>query len=525
MSDDPQKLLEEANSSFASGDFSKALDLWTKIIEMVDTEHHFALHTNRGAALERLGRVEEAIEAYDAALSIKPDHVEALHNRGVALKACKRNEDALSSFDQALQHNPKFYPSLRGKTDILMALERFDEAIETATKAIAVTSDDPGPLADRAFALLRAKKLEAAISDYEAARTKGDTSAETQRLYAIALSQRAVELDKSGDYNAAEDYYSRAIDLEATESRLFNRAFLHMRTGKTDDAISGFRKVISLSSGNFQARAALGTLLLQKEAFEEAASSLKAAAELKDDQADVVFNLGFAYLKLQRPEDAEAQFNRALQLDPSMEQAQSGLQAATVMKAHMSGEKPKYKLSLESAGGASGAAEEEAPEVSSSGGSAPPPPPPPPGKTSSAMMGGAKIPAGIARTLSPAASPSATMFGRKNPNAVFLGSGVPMPMPMVRDPIAEEAMAQRAAERAPSPSAQYAAEPEGVAGSVHSYQSLKAPGPYPDGIDLAHREAYLSADEFRKVMGMSRSEFYSSPKWKRVQMRKSVGLF
>jgi hypothetical protein len=28
----------------------------------VDNEHHYALHTNRGAALERLGRLEDAIE-------------------------------------------------------------------------------------------------------------------------------------------------------------------------------------------------------------------------------------------------------------------------------------------------------------------------------------------------------------------------------------------------------------------------------------------------------------------------------
>jgi tetratricopeptide (TPR) repeat protein len=52
-------------------------------LNAVGSEHHYALHTNRGAALERLGRIEDAIKAYDEALTSKPDHVEALHNRGV----------------------------------------------------------------------------------------------------------------------------------------------------------------------------------------------------------------------------------------------------------------------------------------------------------------------------------------------------------------------------------------------------------------------------------------------------------
>lgn len=521
MSDDPQKLLEEANSAFGSGDFAKANELWEKIIGMVEADHHYALYTNCGAALERLGRVEEAIAAYDNALSSKPDHVEALHNRGVALKACKRSEDALASFEDALKHNGDFYPSVRGKTDILMTLERFDEAAETATKAISLKSQDPGPYSDRAFAFLRLKKLEASIADYETAHKLGDRSAETQRLYAIALSQRAVELDKSGDFAVAEDYYTRAIDVEATESRVFNRAFLFMRAGKTDDAIAGFKQVADMAPANFQARAALGTLLLQKESFEDAAASLSAAADMKPDQSDVVFNLGFAYLKLQKPDDAEAQFRKALELDPSMEQAQSGLQAAVVMKGQLSGERPKVKLAVDSSvsislDGPSDASSPRAPSMAASSGSAAPKVLP---------FTAARMPSGIGKTMSPAASPAAS-FGRKNPNAVFLGNGVPMPMQVVRDPIAEEAFAQRAAqERSSSPSQKYAAEAEGVEGTIYPYANLKAPGPYPDGIDLAHREAYLSTEEFIKVFGMSRTEFYNTPKWKRVQMRKSVGMF
>lgn len=75
--------LEQASQAFMAGNFQEALDVWTTTLSVVENEHHYALHTNRGAALERLGRIQDAIEAYDQALQSKPDHVEALHNRGV----------------------------------------------------------------------------------------------------------------------------------------------------------------------------------------------------------------------------------------------------------------------------------------------------------------------------------------------------------------------------------------------------------------------------------------------------------
>ena len=66
---------------------------------------------------------------------------------------------------------------------------------------------------------------------------------------------------------------------------------------------------------------------------------------------------------------------------------------------------------------------------------------------------------------------------------------------------------------------------DGADGMVYPYSALKAPGPYPDGINLAYREAYMTAAEFTSVLGVSKTGFYASPKWKRTQLRKNTGLF
>ncbi|XP_076955070.1 villin-2-like [Bidens hawaiensis] len=62
--------------------------------------------------------------------------------------------------------------------------------------------------------------------------------------------------------------------------------------------------------------------------------------------------------------------------------------------------------------------------------------------------------------------------------------------------------------------------------STFSYEQLKAKSENPvTGIDFKRREAYLSAEEFEAVLGMTKEAFYKIPKWKQDMMKKKVDLF
>jgi tetratricopeptide repeat protein len=61
---------------------------------------------NRGAALRRMNRVEEALADYDRALALAPDSALALNNRGVALAALNRHAEAITSYGRALEARP-----------------------------------------------------------------------------------------------------------------------------------------------------------------------------------------------------------------------------------------------------------------------------------------------------------------------------------------------------------------------------------------------------------------------------------
>ncbi|KAJ0921211.1 putative villin headpiece, villin/Gelsolin, ADF-H/Gelsolin-like domain superfamily [Helianthus annuus] len=62
--------------------------------------------------------------------------------------------------------------------------------------------------------------------------------------------------------------------------------------------------------------------------------------------------------------------------------------------------------------------------------------------------------------------------------------------------------------------------------STFSYEQLRAKSENPvTGIDFKRREAYLSAEEFEGVLGMTKEAFYKIPKWKQDMMKKKVDLF
>ena len=63
---------------------------------------------NRGYALRKLGRLEEAVASYDQALKIKPDKYEAWYNRGILLIKLGRWKEGFANINKGQEINPDF---------------------------------------------------------------------------------------------------------------------------------------------------------------------------------------------------------------------------------------------------------------------------------------------------------------------------------------------------------------------------------------------------------------------------------
>src|SRR5215470_8464808 len=94
------EVLQRAMMSHRGGNLIEADRIYRAILRS-EPGYSKVLHLLATLELQR-GRYEDAVHLIDKALTLKPDHADALNNRGVALDAMGRQQDALESYDKAL---------------------------------------------------------------------------------------------------------------------------------------------------------------------------------------------------------------------------------------------------------------------------------------------------------------------------------------------------------------------------------------------------------------------------------------
>lgn len=141
----------KANALYQIERFEDALEAYEKAIEyagimnfefprysLLNIDPDPTLKTNaagvwyaKANTLDKLGRQEEAIEAYRSALEIKKAFPDAWYCLGNCLAEVGRDEDALTAFTNALHIEPDFNAARENKAEILLKLGRQEEAKET----------------------------------------------------------------------------------------------------------------------------------------------------------------------------------------------------------------------------------------------------------------------------------------------------------------------------------------------------------------------------------------------------------
>ena len=112
-----------------------------------------AFWTNKGAALDALGRHEEAINCFDKALAIDPRDAYAWNNKGNTLAYLHRHEEAIRCFDKALANDPRFAFAWHNKGITLDALGRYEEAVRCYDNVLVIDPQHPNAWSNKSAAL------------------------------------------------------------------------------------------------------------------------------------------------------------------------------------------------------------------------------------------------------------------------------------------------------------------------------------------------------------------------------------
>lgn len=206
--------------------------------DAIDPKNYVTWHA-RGIVAEKQGDAQAALEAFDAALSSKPDSIFALEHRATSNFALGRDEAGLADATRLVEVRPEYSTGYLRKAYGLNQLQRPDDVQLALAQMIAARPDDPNMQAlaseaftrfgldDRAEAAMNAA-LESGPSAYSLTllanrRSVGETDLKLEELgralkldpdYIPALVSRANTLWMDYDYEAALADADRAIALQ-----------------------------------------------------------------------------------------------------------------------------------------------------------------------------------------------------------------------------------------------------------------------------------------------------------------------
>jgi len=103
-----ERLKEEGNNSFTSGNYQEALEKYTLALsEDNDLDAYNAtLYANRAAALKNLGRYQEAIQDLNFSISLDSNYMKAYIRRAQCYCSIEKYDEAINDYEFVLKREP-----------------------------------------------------------------------------------------------------------------------------------------------------------------------------------------------------------------------------------------------------------------------------------------------------------------------------------------------------------------------------------------------------------------------------------
>ena len=218
------------------GELENALNAYKKAISI---KPNFAeAHYNLANVMYDQGNLEEAILAFKKAIALKPNYFEAFNNMGNALQDLGKLEEAIQAFNTAIRIKPNFAEALNNMGVTFRSCGKLKEAIQTYNKALLIRSNYVEVFNNKGNVYKDQGKLEKAINEYKKAIS-------FRPNYYEAWSNGADALEKWNRLEQLESWLGKAfLNFTDIPSDLkFYEAKLHWRQKRIKKALSVISKI------------------------------------------------------------------------------------------------------------------------------------------------------------------------------------------------------------------------------------------------------------------------------------------
>jgi tetratricopeptide (TPR) repeat protein len=284
------------------------------------------------AALEdhRLGRLDRAAAAYEAALRENPDNADALHLLG--LVAIQRGDPARGAalIARSVALRPGEAVAHSNLAEAYRGIGDLDSAIASCRTAISLRHDYPEAHSNLGLMLTQRGELEAAIEHFRIAVSQRPNFAAAHNGLGNALRQK-------GERGAAFEHYARAVALDPTSAEAHsNLGRVCLEEGDLNRALAHCQEAVRLRPNLAAAQTNLANVLVVHGRLEEAKARLLEAVRLAPNVSGIHVALAHLWERLGGFDQMVACLRDALRCQPNDPLALSRL--ATALKGKLPAE-------------------------------------------------------------------------------------------------------------------------------------------------------------------------------------------
>ena len=308
---------QEGASLLLRGNAPQAITQYTEALkdQTLTSDRRGAILNDRAVAYARSGQTKLAIDDFNRAVQLFPEHAATYNNRGNLLLALTLAREAIRDFDRAILLAPGYAAAYANRAGAYDRLGQPEEALRDYTRAIELMPQSPVPLAGRGRVLLALGKPHAAIRDFGRAVTADARFSNGYRGRAAAK----LKIRRNDD--AIEDL-SRAIAFDNGNGELYilrGHAYLGVRNFAS--GIRDFARAIELDPKSASAFAGRGLGNGYVEAFDEAFADLNRAIEIDPRNATTFAYRAIVYTEAGQTDVGQKDVETALKLDANRPEA------------------------------------------------------------------------------------------------------------------------------------------------------------------------------------------------------------
>ena len=248
-------------------DYHSLVDIWGGVVRI--RPDNARGHYNLAHSLAEVGRIDEAIACYQAAIDLQPGYVEAHYNLGHELAKLGRTDEAIPQYLEALRLKPDYVEAHNNLGYAYLKRNQVELAARHYAEALRLNPDSADAHSNLGTALAHQGKLDEAVHHYE----------EALRLdqgFASAHNNLGIVLALQGHTEEAVSQYHQALQINPNDAKSHGSVgVLLAKLGRLDEAIEHYRQALRINENNVDARYALAHALYQQDRLAEAADELR----------------------------------------------------------------------------------------------------------------------------------------------------------------------------------------------------------------------------------------------------------